>query len=63
MRHLTHLTNYLADAAPAAIVRTWQNLVAAFPPRVELRIGEDVEIGVDVEHAHFFDEETGAALR
>jgi ABC-type sugar transport system ATPase subunit len=39
------------------------NLVAAFPPRVELRIGDDVEIGVDTEHAHFFDEETGAALR
>ena len=39
------------------------NLVASFPPRVALRIGDDVEIGVDVEHAHFFDEETGAALR
>jgi hypothetical protein len=32
MRHLTHLTNYLADAAPAAIVTTWQNLVARFEP-------------------------------
>ena len=39
------------------------NLVAAFPPRVALRIGDDVAVGVDVEHAHFFDEETGAALR
>jgi multiple sugar transport system ATP-binding protein len=39
------------------------NLVAAFPPRVALRLGDDVEVGVDVEHAHFFDEETGAALR
>ena len=39
------------------------NLVAAFPPRVALQIGDDVEIGVDVEHAHFFDEDTGAALR
>ena len=39
------------------------NLVAAFPPRVALQIGDDVAIAVDVEHAHFFDEETGAALR
>ena len=39
------------------------NLVATFPPRLDLRLGDDVEIGVDVEHAHFFDEETGAALR
>jgi multiple sugar transport system ATP-binding protein len=39
------------------------NLVATFPPRLALRLDEDVEIGVDVEHAHFFDEDTGAALR
>ena len=39
------------------------NLVATFPPRLDLRLGDDVEIGVDVEHAHFFDDETGAALR
>ena len=39
------------------------NLVASFPPRVALRLDEQVEIGVDLEHAHFFDEETGAALR
>ncbi len=39
------------------------NLVAAFPPRVALQLGDDVAIAVDVEHAHFFDEETGAALR
>jgi len=32
MRHLTDTTNYLADAAPAAIVSTWQNLVARFEP-------------------------------
>ena len=39
------------------------NLVASFPPRVALRLDEQVEIGVDLVHAHFFDEETGAALR
>ena len=39
------------------------NLVASFPPRVALTIGESVAIGADLTHAHFFDEETGAALR
>jgi multiple sugar transport system ATP-binding protein len=39
------------------------NVVASFPPRVALKLGDDVAIGVDLEHAHFFDEETGAALR
>jgi len=32
MRHLTDPTNYLADAAPAALDSTWQNLVARFGP-------------------------------
>ena len=39
------------------------NLVATFPPRLRLELDSHVEIGVDVDHAHFFDEETGAALR
>jgi ABC-type sugar transport system ATPase subunit len=39
------------------------NLIASFPPRVALRIGDDVDVAVDVAHAHFFDEDTGAALR
>jgi len=45
------------------IAATRPNLVASFPPRVALKIGDEVAIGVDLEHAHFFDEETGAALR
>jgi hypothetical protein len=32
MTHLTNTTNYLADAAPAAIVLTWQSLDARFEP-------------------------------
>jgi len=32
MRHLTDTTNYLADAAPAAIVATRQNLGSRFEP-------------------------------
>jgi multiple sugar transport system ATP-binding protein len=39
------------------------NLVAHFPPRVELRLGRAVQVAVDTSSIHFFDEETGAALR
>jgi multiple sugar transport system ATP-binding protein len=39
------------------------NLIAHFPPRVPLRIGERVPVAVDTDSLHFFDEETGAALR
>jgi multiple sugar transport system ATP-binding protein len=39
------------------------NLVAAFPPRIDLRLDDTVPIAVDIETLHFFDEETGAALR
>jgi hypothetical protein len=30
MTHSANTTNYLGDAAPAAIVATWQNLVSRF---------------------------------
>jgi multiple sugar transport system ATP-binding protein len=39
------------------------NLIAAFPPRIELEIGERVPVAVDADALHFFDEETGEALR
>jgi multiple sugar transport system ATP-binding protein len=39
------------------------NLIAAFPPRVQLRIGDSVPVAVDPDNIHFFDLETGAALR
>ena len=39
------------------------NLVAAFPPRVDLRLGSTVKVAIDTANAHFFDEATGAALR
>jgi hypothetical protein len=39
------------------------NLVAHFPPRVELRLGAAVQVAVDTSSIHFFDEESGAALR
>jgi multiple sugar transport system ATP-binding protein len=39
------------------------NLVAHFPPRVELRLDDTVPVAIDPGALHFFDEETGAALR
>jgi multiple sugar transport system ATP-binding protein len=39
------------------------NLIAQFPPRVDLSLGDNVTIAVDSDALHFFDEETGAALR
>jgi multiple sugar transport system ATP-binding protein len=38
------------------------NLVAQFPPRVNLRLQETVPVAIDAGALHFFDEETGAAL-
>jgi multiple sugar transport system ATP-binding protein len=39
------------------------NLIASFPPRIELELDQRVPVAVDVEALHFFDEETGEALR
>ena len=39
------------------------NLIASFPPRVDLRIGDTVPLAIDTAGLHFFDKETGAALR
>ena len=37
--------------------------VAAFAPRSRVRIGDEVEVVVDTERMHFFDPETGNAIR
>ena len=56
-----------AEDAPAAggesIAGARPNLIAHFPPRVVLHIGDTVPVAVDPDNLHFFDEETGAALR
>lgn len=39
------------------------NLVAYFPPRLPLKLGTDVRITLDTANLHFFDADTGAALR
>jgi multiple sugar transport system ATP-binding protein len=46
-----------------SIVAERPNFVASFPPRVSPRIDEDVLVAVDMARLHFFDQETGAALR
>jgi hypothetical protein len=39
------------------------NLVACFPPHVQLRLGTDVPFAIDTRNLDFFDEGTGASLR
>ena len=46
-----------------SIVAERPNFVASFPPRVSPRIDEEVQVAIDTARLHFFDEETGAALR
>jgi multiple sugar transport system ATP-binding protein len=57
----------LQEDAPAegeeSIASARPNLVAAFPPRVQLKIGDSIPVAIDPENLHFFDRETGAALR
>ena len=45
----------------AVVVRP--NLIANFPPRLDLRIGDTVPLAIDTAGLHFFDKQTGAALR
>ena len=39
------------------------NLIGHFPPRLDLRIAETIPVALDTAGLHFFDRETGAALR
>jgi multiple sugar transport system ATP-binding protein len=39
------------------------NLIAHFPPRLDLRIGDTIPLAIDSAGLHFFDKQTGAALR
>jgi multiple sugar transport system ATP-binding protein len=47
----------------ASVVGSRPNLVASFPPHVQLRLGDSVKIAVDAKNLHFFDEASGAPLR
>ena len=46
-----------------SVVGSRPNLVASFPPHVQLRLGDRVAIAVDAKNLHFFDEASGAPLR
>jgi multiple sugar transport system ATP-binding protein len=39
------------------------NLIAHFPPRLDLEIGDTIPLAIDSAGLHFFDKQTGAALR
>jgi multiple sugar transport system ATP-binding protein len=53
----------LENEDEASVVGSRPNLVASFPPHVQLRIGDRVQIAVDAKNLHFFDEGSGAPLR
>jgi multiple sugar transport system ATP-binding protein len=53
----------LESASEETVVGARPNLVASFPPHVQLRLGADVPVAVDTKNLHFFDEATGAPLR
>ena len=57
-----------ADEVPAGgegdgVIAARPNLVAHFPPRLDLRLGDTIPVAIDSAGLHFFDKETGAALR
>jgi len=52
-----------AGDADAELSGAKANLTAHFPPRFDLRLGDIVPLAIDTANLHFFDAETGAALR
>src|SRR5262245_28113391 len=53
----------LESDSEETVVGARPNLVASFPPHVQLQLGTDVPVAVDTRNMHFFDEATGAPLR
>jgi multiple sugar transport system ATP-binding protein len=51
------------DEAPAHQEIEGTRFVAAFAPRSRVKIGDTIEVVVDTERIHFFDPETGNAIR
>jgi multiple sugar transport system ATP-binding protein len=51
------------DEAPAHQEVQGTKFVASFAPRSRVRAGDDIEVVVDTERMHFFDPESGAAIR
>ncbi len=52
-----------AEEHEGSVIGSRPNLVAEFPPQVQLRITDDVPVAIDVSQVHFFDEGTGEPLR
>jgi multiple sugar transport system ATP-binding protein len=61
----TIVDEQLAAAAEdeESVVGSRPNVVATFPPHVQLRLGDEVPVAVDGANLHFFDKETGAPVR
>jgi multiple sugar transport system ATP-binding protein len=53
----------LANDDATTVVGSRPNLVASFPPHVQLGLGDEVAVAVDTKNLHFFDEASGAPLR
>jgi len=53
----------LAEESGDSTVVARPNLIAHFPPRLDLRIGDTIPLAIDTAGLHFFDKQTGAALR
>ena len=51
------------DEAPAHQEIEGTRFVASFAPRSRVRAGDQIEVVVDTERMHFFDPQTGAAIR
>jgi multiple sugar transport system ATP-binding protein len=52
-----------AHTEDVPVAHTGTRFVAAFAPRSRVRIGDEVEVVVDTERMHFFDPDTGVAIR
>ncbi len=53
----------LASDAEETVVGSRPNLVASFPPHVQLKLADEVGVAIDTKNLHFFDEASGAPLR
>ena len=54
----------LDDDTAAPIIDDGQTQISArFDPRTNVRIGDEIQVAIDIDNAHFFDLETGQAIR
>jgi hypothetical protein len=53
----------LASDTEETVVGTRPNLVASFPPHIQLGLGDVAPVAVETKNLHFFDEATGSPLR